>query len=546
MKKIRFGNDIPIEWAISRNDQPEDFTGKTLRLTMTGTSGTTEVTDYTIEGNVLRWMFWGKDQKGPSTYHFCLVENGGEEGMFTIDTCDVLRLVSRSCAADDCDGPFTIQVTSNIDDKGVTCSSVITVPANGLSAYEIAVRHGFEGTEEEWLESLKGGGGGGTDVFTIMESDLNNISEENFRALETAIREKRPIVVVVEDSENYDTWRPVLNASAGHDQIYMNWMGGNTLYLFNGGPGGSPKTAKKLAREEDVIVKNSNTPYEPVGQYDPATKKYVDEHAAKSGLPLITKDVTTFEQLTAMAQNFSGAMFYRQGGGIGTRMDYVYLLVMDGPNFCMECFTCDTQNYPSLRTSRWEITPESKYTALKDYYFTVLDEIPDEDYDSKDVVPSLDAVRKYVAEKMAEVELGADGKTPVLESGETQTLEPGSEATSEIVPNGEDEAGNPKYKVNFGIPKGLSGAPGSNGATFTPAVDAEGNLSWTNDSGLDNPQTVNIKGPKGDTPDTSGLQPKTDEALQTTDKTVVGAINEVLGKVGEGGGGAPYWDSWQD
>lgn len=41
-------------------------------------------------------------------------------------------------------------------------------------------------------------------------------------------------------------------------------------------------------------------------------------------------------------------------------------------------------------------------------------------------------------------------------------------------------------------------------------------------------------------------QDKTDESLQTSDKTVVGAINEVLGKVGEGGGGAPYWDSWQD
>lgn len=155
MKKIRFGNDIPIEWSINRNDQPEDFTEKTLRLTMIGTSGTTEVTDYTIEGNVLRWMFWGKDQHKPSTYHFCLVENGGEEGMFTIDTCDVLKLVNRSCAADDCDGPFTMQVTSNIDDKGVTCSSVITVPANGLSAYEIAVLHGFKGTEQEWLDSLK-------------------------------------------------------------------------------------------------------------------------------------------------------------------------------------------------------------------------------------------------------------------------------------------------------------------------------------------------------------------------------------------------------
>ena len=27
---------------------------------------------------------------------------------------------------------------------------------NGLSAYEIAVKYGFEGTEQEWLESLKG------------------------------------------------------------------------------------------------------------------------------------------------------------------------------------------------------------------------------------------------------------------------------------------------------------------------------------------------------------------------------------------------------
>ena len=44
-----------------------------------------------------------------------------------------------------------------------------------------------------------------------------------------------------------------------------------------------------------------------------------------------------------------------------------------------------------------------------------------------------------------------------------------------------------------------SGGSGENGATFTPAIDSDGNLSWTNDKGLDNPETVNIKGPKGDT-----------------------------------------------
>lgn len=32
------------------------------------------------------------------------------------------------------------------------------------------------------------------------------------------------------------------------------------------------------------------------------------------------------------------------------------------------------------------------------------------------------------------------------------------------------------------------------GATFTPSVDADGNLSWTNDKGRDNPAAVNIKG----------------------------------------------------
>ena len=44
----------------------------------------------------------------------------------------------------------------------------------------------------------------------------------------------------------------------------------------------------------------------------------------------------------------------------------------------------------------------------------------------------------------------------------------------------------------------LGNIKGPKGVTFTPAVDASGNLSWTNDGGLTNPPSVNIKGPKGD------------------------------------------------
>lgn len=44
---------------------------------------------------------------------------------------------------------------------------------------------------------------------------------------------------------------------------------------------------------------------------------------------------------------------------------------------------------------------------------------------------------------------------------------------------------------------GTNGIDGDDGATFTPSVDSSGNLSWTNDGGKANPQTVNIKGATG-------------------------------------------------
>ena len=64
---------------------------------------------------------------------------------------------------------------------------------------------------------------------------------------------------------------------------------------------------------------------------------------------------------------------------------------------------------------------------------------------------------------------------------------------------------------------------GAKGTTFTPSLSASGDLSWTNDGGLANPSTVNIKGPqgiqgekgeKGDTGATGSQGPKGDQGIQ--------------------------------
>ena len=52
--------------------------------------------------------------------------------------------------------------------------------------------------------------------------------------------------------------------------------------------------------------------------------------------------------------------------------------------------------------------------------------------------------------------------------------------------------------VNNGKLQGAKGDNGEQGVTFTPRVESNGNLSWTNDGGLENPATVNIMGAKGD------------------------------------------------
>ena len=99
---------------------------------------------------------------------------------------------------------------------------------------------------------------------------------------------------------------------------------------------------------------------------------------------------------------------------------------------------------------------------------------------------------------------GPKGDTGAAATVTVGTVTTGAAGSSASVTNAGTSSA---AKLNFTIPqgakgdkgdKGADGAAGAKGVTFTPSVSSAGVLSWSNDGGLSNPASVNIKGPKGD------------------------------------------------
>jgi hypothetical protein len=103
----------------------------------------------------------------------------------------------------------------------------------------------------------------------------------------------------------------------------------------------------------------------------------------------------------------------------------------------------------------------------------------------------------------------ADGGTNVV----TVTLSNGTTSTFNVKNGSKGSNGT----------NGKDGADGDDGATFTPSVDSAGNLSWTNNKGLTNPPTVNIKGPKGDAGEGAATEDYVDNAIANAITNVINA-----------------------
>lgn len=82
--------------------------------------------------------------------------------------------------------------------------------------------------------------------------------------------------------------------------------------------------------------------------------------------------------------------------------------------------------------------------------------------------------------------------TAAVDNTSVDTGDPGCVVT----PGGTPE--NRSFNLAFSHLVGKRGPQGERGYYFIPSVAASGDLSWDNNGKLDNPETINIKGPKGD------------------------------------------------
>ena len=99
------------------------------------------------------------------------------------------------------------------------CASLMVVLAScgaGESAYDIAVRYGFEGTEEEWIASLKGADGkNGEDGVDGVDGEAGDDGEDG-----AAGKSAYELAVEQGFEGDEDEWLESLNGKDGVDSDY--------------------------------------------------------------------------------------------------------------------------------------------------------------------------------------------------------------------------------------------------------------------------------------------------------------------------------------
>lgn len=212
MKAIRIGNDIVVRWKIFKNGEPAELssTARHISVILSCRGEERRINDYVIDGNCIVFTFYGCEQKKPGTYRLTYIENEGLENMHTVDSCDAFILVETSHKVGGQCGCDNLQVES------VNLTSTLSAPSDGLSAYEVALKNGFEGTEEEWLQSLL------PDMTDIEQAEAQRQANEQNRNSAEAERQKAEQKRVISEQSREESFDSASKINSAEIQNIKN------------------------------------------------------------------------------------------------------------------------------------------------------------------------------------------------------------------------------------------------------------------------------------------------------------------------------------
>ena len=152
MESIRIYNDIVLTWKdIKTNNRSVSLVGRDLTLVIIDPAKEEiNVNFEVVDLYNLKFKFEGTRQKRCGVHKLELWENKGRVGQCVLDKCEAFVLVPTTCMIG---GGKNESI--NIDSVTLEGGS-LGAGGDGLSAYEVAVKNGFVGSETAWLNSLKG------------------------------------------------------------------------------------------------------------------------------------------------------------------------------------------------------------------------------------------------------------------------------------------------------------------------------------------------------------------------------------------------------
>lgn len=176
-RSIRLGKDFNVLWSIRKvvdgERQPYELAGKELVLQYRRPNGTLhEAKGWRVDGNIIIWPFRGRDQKAPGLYGLILTENGGKDGMVTVDTCRAFNLVEHSC--EETEGSGSDIVIEDVVLESEVAFAPIVIEGGGGSYDDTEIKNQLAALQQKDAEQSA--------KLAQLSEEINGVSQVTFDA----------------------------------------------------------------------------------------------------------------------------------------------------------------------------------------------------------------------------------------------------------------------------------------------------------------------------------------------------------------------------